>query len=196
MKTNSIPGNADQASPQQPPTAPPPVERSVLPIPPIFANSGIYHDGWFASTTPVRLPWSGVGTDMDVLTTKWELYNIDKDFSQADDLAEQMPEKLREMQVRFYAEAAKFNVLPIQASAAERFGEGIRPNPTGDRTSFTYTAGLKRIPEGSAPSIKNRSWSLTADVTITGENSGIIATQGGLFGGWSVLRKGKAGLQL
>ncbi len=72
----------------------------------IFANSGIYHDGWFASTTPVRLPWSGVGTDMDVLTTKWELYNIDEDFSQADDLAEQMPEKLREMQVRFYTEAA------------------------------------------------------------------------------------------
>ena len=158
----------------------------------IFANSGIYHDGWFASTTPVRLPWSGVGTDMDVLTTKWELYNIDKDFSQADDLAEQMPEKLREMQVRFYAEAAKFNVLPIQASAAERFGEGIRPNPTGDRTSFTYTAGLKRIPEGSSPNIKNRSWSLSADVDLKGGESGVIATQGGLFGGWALyFEKGK-----
>ena len=95
----------------------------------IFGNSGIYHDGWFASTTPFRLPWSGVGTDVDVLTTKWELYNIDKDFSQADDLATQNPEKLREMQVRFYAEAAKYNVLPIQTSAAERFGEGIRPEP-------------------------------------------------------------------
>ena len=75
----------------------------------------------------MRLPWSGVGTDMDVLTTKWELYHIDKDFTQAKDLAEKMPEKLREMQVRFYAEAAKFNVLPIQTSAAERFGEGIGP---------------------------------------------------------------------
>ncbi len=152
----------------------------------IFGNSGIYHEGRFASTTPVRLPWSGVGTDMDVLTTKWELYNIDKDFTQANDLAGQMPEKLREMQVRFYAEAAKFNVLPIQTSAAECFGEHIRPNPTGDRTSFTYFAGMKRIPEGSAPNIKNRSWSLSADVTITGENSGIIVTQGGLFGGWAL----------
>ena len=152
----------------------------------IFANSGIYHDGWFASTTPVRLPWSGVGTDMDVLTTKWELYNIDEDFSQADDLAEQMPDKLREMQVRFYAEAAKFNVLPIQSSAAERFGDGIRPNPTGDRTSFTYRAGMKRIPEGSAPNVKNRSWSLTADVELKGGESGVIATQGGLFGGWAL----------
>lgn len=158
----------------------------------IFGNSGIYHDGWFAATTPFRLPWSGVGTDVDVLTTKWELYNVAKDFSQADDLAAQMPEKLREMQVRFYAEAAKFNVLPIQTSAAERFGEGIRPSVTGDRKSFTYTAGLKRIPEGAAPPIKNRSWSLSADVTLKGEDNGVIATQGGLFGGWALyFEKGK-----
>jgi arylsulfatase A-like enzyme len=152
----------------------------------IFGNSGIYHDGWFAGTTPFRLPWSGVGTDVDVLTTKWELYNIDEDFSQAHDLAEEMPEKLREMQVRFYAEAAKHNVLPIQTSAAERFGEGIRPSLTGDRTSFTYTAGLKRIPEGAAPAIKNRSWSITADVTVTEGDSGVIVTEGGLMAGWAL----------
>ncbi|MCY3001197.1 MAG: arylsulfatase [Planctomycetota bacterium] len=158
----------------------------------IFGNSGVYHDGWFASTTPTRLPWSGVGNDMDVMTTKWELYHLDKDYSQSNDLASQMPEKLREMQVRFYAEAARYNVLPIQTSAAERFGEGIRPSLTGDRKSFAYMAGMKRIPEGASPNIKNRSWSLTADLTITGENSGVIATQGGLFGGWSVyLEKGK-----
>ena len=158
----------------------------------IFGNSGIYHDGWFASTTPTRLPWSGVGIDMDVQTAKWELYNIDQDFSQADDLAKQMPEKLGEMQVLFFAEAKKFNVLPIQTSAAERFGEGIRPSLTGDRQSFTYTAGLKRIPEGASPNIKNRSWTLTADVTIKGEDSGVIATQGGLFGGWALyFEKGK-----
>ena len=151
----------------------------------IFGNSGIYHDGWFAGTTPFRLPWSGVGTDVDVLTTPWELYNVDKDFSQADDLAAQMPEKLREMQVRFYAEAARYNVLPIQTSAAERFGEGIRPSLVGDRKSFTYTAGLKRIPEGTAPPIKNRSWAITTDVTLKGNESGVIATQGGLLAGWA-----------
>ena len=103
-----------------------------------------------------------------------------------------MPEKLREMQVRFYAEAAKYNVLPIQTSAAERFGEGIRPSLTGDRKSFTYTAGLKRIPEGASPNIKNRSWSLTADVDLKGGESGVIATQGGLLGGWALyFEKGK-----
>lgn len=152
----------------------------------IFGNSGIYHDGWFASTTPFRLPWSGVGTDVDVLTTKWELYDLNKDFSQADDLAKKNPEKLREMQVRFYAEAAKYNVLPIQTSAAERFGEGIRPSLTGDKKSFAYTAGLKRIPEGASPNIKNRSWSLTAEVDVKGGESGVIATQGGLLGGWAL----------
>ncbi|MCE2749136.1 MAG: arylsulfatase [Rhodobacter sp.] len=152
----------------------------------IFGNSGIYHDGWFAGTRPFRLPWSGVGTDVDVLTTEWELYNISQDFSQAHNLAAEMPEKLREMQVRFYAEAAKNNVLPIQTSAAERFGEGIRPSLVGDRTSFTYTAGLKRIPEGAAPPIKNRTWSLTADVTLTGGDSGVIATEGGILAGWAL----------
>ena len=152
----------------------------------IFGNSGIYHDGWFASTTPFRLPWIGVGTDANVMTTKWELYDINKDFSQADDLAEQNPAKLREMQVRFYAEAAKYNVLPIQTSAAERFGEGIRPSLTGDRTSFTFSAGLKRIPEGASPNIKNRSWSLAVDVSLKGGESGVIATQGGLMGGWAL----------
>ncbi|MFN7322205.1 MAG: arylsulfatase, partial [Methylobacterium sp.] len=158
----------------------------------IFGNSGIYHDGWFAGTRPFRLPWSGVGTDVDVLTTKWELYNIDKDFSQADDLAAQMPDKLREMQVRFYAEAAKHNVLPIQTSAAERFGEGIRPSMTGDRKTFTYMAGTKRIPEGTAPPIKNRSWSMTADVDLKGGDSGVIATQGGLLAGYALyFEKGK-----
>ena len=151
----------------------------------IFGNSGIYHDGWFAGTTPFRLPWSGVGTDVDVLTTKWELYNIDKDFSQSNDLAAQMPDKLREMQVRFYAEAAKYNVLPIQTSAAERFGEGIRPSLTGDRKTFSYTAGLTRIPEGSAPPIKNRNWTMTADVELKGNDTGVIATQGGILAGYA-----------
>lgn len=152
----------------------------------IFGNSGIYHDGWFASTTPFRLPWSGVGTDADVLTTKWELYNIDRDFSQAEDLAAQMPDKLREMQVRFFAEAARYNVLPIQTSAAERFGEGIRPSLTGDRQSFSYMAGMKRIPEGAAPPIKNRSWRIATEVTLKGMDSGVIATQGGLLAGWAL----------
>ena len=139
--------------------------------------------GW----KPFRLPWSGVGgTDVEVMATEWELYNIDEDFPQARNLAAEMPEKLREMQLRFYAEAAKNNVLPIQTSAAERFGEGIRPSLVGDRTSCTYTAGLQRIPEGAAPPIKNRTWSLTADVTLTEGDSGVIATEGGILAGWAL----------
>jgi arylsulfatase A-like enzyme len=129
----------------------------------IFGNAGIYHDGWFASTTPQRLPWEPSRMDMDVLTGPWGQYNIDEDFSQAVNLAADMPEKLREMQVRFYAEATRYNVLSIDSSAVERFGEENRPSLTGDRTSFTFLGGLPRIPEGASPDVKNRSWTLTAD---------------------------------
>ena len=154
----------------------------------IFGNAAVYHDGWLAGTTPERLPWEPNATNMDVLTANWELYNLEKDFSQADDLAAEMPEKVKEMQVRFYAEAAKFNVLPIDSSAVERFGDTHRPSLTGDRTTFTYFKGMKRIPEGAAPNVKNRSWSLSTAVTVTevGHDSGVIATQGGLFGGWAL----------
>ncbi len=100
---------------------------------------------------------------MDVLTGPWELCNIDEDFSQAVNLAADIPEKLREMQVRFYAEAARDNVLPIDSSTVDRFGKENRPTLTGDRTSFTFNDGLIRIPEGAAPTVKNRSWTLTAD---------------------------------
>lgn len=151
----------------------------------IFGNAAIYHDGWVAMTTPLRVPWSPKGANMDIVTTKWELYNIDEDFSEADDLAAKSPAKLKEMQELFFVEAKKYNVLPLDTSAIERFGAANRPSLTAGRTSFAYQNGIKRIPEGAAPDIKNRSWSLTADVTSSGRDSGVIATQGGLSGGWS-----------
>lgn len=152
----------------------------------IFGNVGIYHEGWVAMTTPLRVPWSAKSADMDILTTRWELYNIDQDFSEADDLAAKYPAKLKEMQEVFFAEAKKYNVLPLDSSAIERFGAFNRPSLTAGRTSFAYHGGIKRIPEGAAPDIKNRSWSLTADLVCTGRDSGMIATQGGLSGGWSL----------
>jgi len=153
----------------------------------IFGNAGVYHEGWTAVTTPQRLPWVSIGTNTDILNSPWELYNVDRDFSQADNLASQMPEKLREMQVRFYAEAARYNVLPIDTSAVERFSGENRPSLTAGRTSFTFFAGMKRIPEGAAPNVKNRSWTLSTTVTVPASGAtGVIATQGGLFGGWAL----------
>lgn len=80
----------------------------------------------------------------------------------------------------------------IQTSAAERFGEGIRPSMIGDRRTFTYTTGLKRIPEGTAPPITNRSWSITTELSLKGDESGVIITQGGILAGWAFYcEKGK-----
>jgi arylsulfatase len=131
------------------------------------------------------------------------LYDTNKDFSQAENLAEKMPDKLKDLQLLFYAEAAKYNVLPIDNSKTERLDPAIRPSLTRGRTSFSYTEGMTRIPEGATPDIKNKSWTLTAEVVIpesraasapgvAPEVSGMIITHGGLFGGWALyLDKGK-----
>ncbi|OYW12336.1 MAG: arylsulfatase, partial [Planctomycetales bacterium 12-60-4] len=159
----------------------------------MLGNAAIYVDGWVACTTPPVPPWSSVGADLDFVTEyNWELYNTNVDFSQADDLAKTMPDKLREMKLLFFAEAAKYNVLPIDNSKTARLDPAIRPSLTRGRKSFAYRQGQTRIPEGASPDIKNKSWSITANVDVKADTSGIIVTQGGLFGGWALyLNEGK-----
>ena len=118
---------------------------------------------------------------------KWELYNVDKDFSEAHDLASQMPDKLAQLKKLFYAEAAKYNVFPLDNSKVVRANPANRPSLTGSRTSFTYYQSEKRIPEPAAPDIKNKSWSITADVDIPASGAeGMIATLGGFSNGWAL----------
>lgn len=152
-------------------------------------NRAIYHDGWVAATTPYRMPWQTMGgvSKYPSRDFKWELYNIADDFSEADDLAAKNPDKLKELQTLFYAEAKKNNVLPLDGSMAERVDPAIRPSLTKGRTHFEYYDGAVRIPEGSAPNFKNQSWSITAD--ITGGSNGVLATMGGYFGGLALLEK-------
>lgn len=156
----------------------------------MLGNRALYSDGWIASTTPKRLPWQPKavpGAD-DPLTFDWELYHVTDDFSQANNLAKQNPEKLRELQDLFWAEGARYNVLPLDASFAERVDPAIRPSLTRGRNVFTYYPGMIRIPEGSTPDIKNRSYSISADVEISQDHTdGVLATQGGDFGGWGLL---------
>ncbi|MDX1965670.1 MAG: arylsulfatase, partial [Planctomycetaceae bacterium] len=145
----------------------------------MFCNAAIYHDGWVACTTPPTPPWSPSGSELDFITQyNWELYNASVDFSQADDLAGKMPDKLREMKLLFFAEAAKYNVLPFDNSKTSRLDPAIRPSLTRGRNSFTYRQGQARIPEGASPDIKNKSWSVTADVDVTADTSGMIVTLG------------------
>jgi arylsulfatase len=154
----------------------------------LSANRALYQDGWIASTTPLRLPWVTFGGTFSPDDFKWELYNVTEDYSQADDLAARNPGKLAELQAAFDQEARKRNVYPLDSSFGERVNPAIRPSLTRGRTSFTYFPGMVRIPEGTTPDVKNKSYSLTADVEIpAGGASGVLATQGGRFGGWGLL---------
>ena len=156
----------------------------------MLGNRALYDNGWIASTTPKRLPWQPKavpGAD-DPMTFNWELYHASDDFSQANDVAKQNPDKLRELQDLFWAQAALYNVLPLDATFAERADPAIRPSLTRGRTLFTYYPGMLRIPEGSTPDVKNKSFTITADVEIPqGGANGVLATQGGRFGGWGLI---------
>jgi arylsulfatase len=154
----------------------------------MLGNRAIYKDGWMASTTPLRLPWVTVGAEPNPDDFKWELYHIDEDFSQANDLADKNPDKLKELQDAFDVEAKKYNVYPLDSSFASRIDPSIRPSLTRGRSEFTYYPGMIRIPEGSAPNFKNKSWTIAADVAIPGSGAnGVLATIGGRFGGWALL---------
>lgn len=154
----------------------------------LVGNRGIYKDGWMANTTPLRLPWVTIGDEPNPDDFKWELYNITEDFSQANDVASKYPDKLKELQAAFDVEAKKYNVYPLDSSFASRADPSIRPSLTRGRTEFTYFPGMIRIPEGSAPDFKNKSWTAAAEITIPkGGASGVIATIGGRFGGWALM---------
>jgi arylsulfatase A-like enzyme len=157
-------------------------------------DRAIYRDGWVAATTPAIMPWDPPGPAPDVITGyKWELYDTSKDFSEADDLAAREPDRLRSMKELFYVEAARRNVLPLDNRKVERFDVAIRPSLTRGRTTFTYTGGMVRVPEGAAPDVKNKSFGVTAKVEVgKAPAEGVIVTQGGLFGGWALyLEKGR-----
>src|SRR5262245_27989761 len=146
----------------------------------MFANRAIYHNGWLAATTPPAPPWL-LGTAKlpeDVVNGyKWELYNIAEDYSENNDLAAKMPDKLREMQELFMVEATKYNVFPLDNSVLPRV-VAPRPSATAGRTVFTYSGELAGLPESDAPSILNRSYTITADIDIPGSASATVGLAG------------------
>jgi arylsulfatase A-like enzyme len=159
----------------------------------MFANRGIYHDGWYACTTPPAPPWlMGTAKLPEVNDYKWELYNIADDYSQYNDLAFNNPDKLRELQELFLTEAAKYQVLPLDNSILPRLITP-RPSATAGRTVFTYFGENAGIPLGNAPSILDKDYTITAEVTVPpGGAEGMIVTLGGRFGGYALyLLKGK-----
>jgi arylsulfatase len=160
----------------------------------MFGNRAIYHDGWIASTTPPAPPWlMGTAKMPDVVNGyKWELYNIAEDYSQDNDLAAKMPDKLRELQQLFLVEASKYDVFPLDNSVVQRVLEP-RPSATAGRTLFTYSGPISGIDPSNAANILNRSYTITAEVEIPeAGGDGMIVTEGGDFGGYGLyLLKGK-----
>jgi arylsulfatase len=160
----------------------------------MFGNRAIYHDGWIAVTPPPAPPWlMGTAKMPEVVNGyKWELYNIAEDYSENIDLATKNPNKLRDLQELFLVEAAKYNVFPLDNSGLQRLITP-RPSATAGRTEFTYLAEVAGLPIANAPSILNKSYTITAEVEIPkGGAEGMLNTLGGRFGGYGLyLLKGK-----
>ena len=163
----------------------------------MLGNRAIYNDGWIAATTPATLPWKlSTDTPPDIITGyNWELYNVQEDPTESNDLASKMPEKLKQMQAIFDAEAEKHDVFPLDNSSLSRWN-APKPNLTQNRTLFTYTGRQTSIPHSGAPHILNKSFTITAEVEIPeGGAEGMIVTDGGRFGGYGLfLSKGEFGI--
>jgi len=157
----------------------------------MLGNQGIYHNGWMASA--IRgVPWASESPPIDLLDMPWELYHIEEDFSQAVDLAKEHPEKLNELVKQFFAEAARYQVLPLDGRKTARLDVKNRPSLTEGRDKFTYP-NLLRLPEGAAPDLKHKSHTITAKVVIPeGGADGMLLTQGGRFAGYGFyVKEGK-----
>jgi arylsulfatase A-like enzyme len=150
---------------------------------------GLYNDGWMLSAVPVRPPWKLLGAAIQdpASAFKFELYDIRKDWTQDHDVAPEHPEKLKEMKDLMFAEFAKYQVLPLDASVATRL-VAPRPNVTAGRKKFTYSGEtVTGIPHGDAPSLLNTSYAISAEVEIPqGGAEGMIHTNGGRFGGYGL----------
>ncbi|HEU5184376.1 MAG TPA: hypothetical protein VFU01_07390, partial [Gemmatimonadaceae bacterium] len=153
----------------------------------MFCNRGIYHDGWTAVTRH-STPWV-MGTDLPPFQEDvWELYDTNTDWTQAHDLASEMPEKLTELQDLFLDEARKYNVLPLDDRRVERLAPATAGRPTLIKgNSQLLFSGMGRLSENAMVNIKNASHAVTADIVVPeGGANGVLIAQGGAFGGWSL----------
>ncbi len=154
----------------------------------MVGNRAIYHDGWVAATTPPSPPWElGTGTMPPLDQYKWELYHIADDYSEFNDLAASNPDKLKELQALFLKEAGKYQVFPLDNTGFIRL-LAPKPSATAGLTDFTYTGVNPGIPVGNAPSILDKDYTITANITVPdGGAEGVIATLGGRFGGYALM---------
>jgi arylsulfatase A-like enzyme len=164
----------------------------------MLGHRSIYHEGWRAVC-----PWPGTsfkesgrqfGTPIpsELLTeldaTGWELYNLNDDPAENVNVAEENRPKLIEMIAQWYVEAGKYNVLPVDGRGQQRLAEE-RPTIAKDRTHYTFYPGTQEVPPNSAPKILNRPHTITALVNIENGAEGVLVSQGGVDGGFSLYMK-------
>jgi arylsulfatase len=151
----------------------------------MMGDHAIYHNGWIASTKVMRPPWVTAGpVSQDPASFPYELYDVEHDWTQFENLAAKYPDKVKEMDKVFWEEAAKYQVMPLDATVATRL-VAPRPNLSAGRTVFTYNGIVTGTPNGDAPSILNSSYNFKAEIEVPeGGGDGMIVTQGGRFGGY------------
>lgn len=165
----------------------------------IFGNRAMYKDGWIACSRLDRNPWRveakdiakfGPGSGWDPDKDRWELYNLDEDFSEATDLAAKHPEKLAELKKLFWEEAEKYHVTPLMGGLATMYG--FAP-PSAERTKFTFYPGTENVSSGMIPHTYNRSHTITADLEIPKAGAeGVIVAEADMMGGYSLyIQNGK-----
>jgi arylsulfatase len=144
-------------------------------------HRAIVQDGWWAGS---RFVASTPGNPFNVAPfgqRDWELYNLNEDYSQAHNLADRHPDKIKQLDALFDQEAWRNDVYPLQPD-----GRG-RPNPASGRTLFTYRAGVQRIPSGNGPDVTRRAHRIEADVVVPARGGdGVIIADGGRWGGFSL----------
>ena len=169
----------------------------------ILGNRAMYQDGWIACWRPDRIPWK---LDPETLARfapdKWnpdrdkcELYNLDEDFSEAEDVADRYPDKVRELTALFWTDAEKYQVLPLFGEIAFLWGF---PRYSTGQTKFTYYDGTENISSGMIPPVYKRSYSISADLDNPGRSglglrpgiAGVIVAEGSFLGGFSLYVEG------
>jgi arylsulfatase len=157
----------------------------------MLGNRGIYHKGWTA-VTKHGTPWLLMGAEKPAFDDDvWELYDTTKDWTQANDLSKEMPDKLHELQRLWLIEATRYNVLPLNDDTASRMNSDLagRPVLIKGNTQLLF-AGMGHLSENCVLNIKNKSHSVTASIEVPEAGAeGVIIAQGANIGGWSLYAK-------
>jgi arylsulfatase len=156
----------------------------------MFGNRAIYHEGWVACTRH-SIPWAMAALP-PLKDDVWELYKVDEDFSQAENLAEKNPAKLKELQAVFNKEAIRNHVFPIDDRRFERFNPALagRPDIMGGRKSLTVYPGMTGMTENAFINVKSVAHTVTAEIEVPDNKAnGVILAQAGYFGGWALYMK-------